>query len=102
MPFLKPDLLRAFAGWVEGYDVAVLKHGGYVEPLHGAYAPTCLGPIEAVIRQGKRRIISFFPDVHVRAVTPEEIAPFDPELESFRNLNTPEEWASARKSWRES
>ena len=101
MPFLKPDLLQAFAGWVEGHDVALLKHGGYVEPLHGAYRRTCLGPIEAAIRAGKRRIISFFPHVRVRTVTPEEIAALDPDLESFRNLNTPEEWRAAKASWDE-
>jgi len=101
MPFLKPDLLRAFARWLEGYDVAVLEHGGYVEPLHGAYGRTCLEPIEAVIHQGKRRIISFFPHVSVRTITPEEITPLDPDLESFRNLNTPEEWQAAKASWEE-
>ena len=99
MPFLKPDLLRAFAGWVQGYDVAVLEHGGYVEPLHGAYRRTCLEPIEEAIRTGKRRIVSFFPHVAVRTVTPEEMGFLDPDLESFRNLNTPKEWRAAKMSW---
>jgi len=99
MPFLKPDVLRAFAAWAEGYDVALLCHNGYFEPLHGAYQRTCLNPIEAAIRAGKRRIVSFFPQVRVRTVTPEEIAPIDPRLESFRNLNTPEEWRAARETW---
>jgi len=27
MPFLNPDLLRAFAGWAKGFDVSVLRHG---------------------------------------------------------------------------
>jgi molybdopterin-guanine dinucleotide biosynthesis protein A len=43
--------------------------------------------------------VSFFPRVRVRTVTPEEIAPIDPRLESFRNLNTPEEWRAARETW---
>jgi len=101
MPFLKPEVLRAFATWAEGYDVALLRHNGYVEPLHGAYRRTCLSPIESAIRAGKRRIISFFPQVRVRTVTPEDLTSIDPELDSFRNLNTPEEWEAAKEAWSE-
>lgn len=101
MPFLNPDLLRAFAAWAKGYDVTLLCRGGYTEPLHAAYRRTCLPAMEAVIRAGKRRIISFFPRVDVRYVTPEEITPIDPHLDSFRNVNTPEEWERARVEWSE-
>lgn len=101
MPFLKPDLLRAFAVWAEGYDVALLRHNGHVEPLHGAYRRTCLRPIEAAIRAGRRRIVSFFPQVRVRTVTPEDVKPLDPDLNSFRNVNTPQEWETAKEEWPE-
>lgn len=99
MPFLNPDLLQALARWAVGYDVALLKHGDYVEPLHAAYRRTCLPAMEDVIRAGQRRIISFFSAVRVRYVTPEEIAPFDSALRSFRNINTPEEWHAAKSTW---
>jgi len=99
MPFLEPGLLRAFGGWAEGVDVAVLRQGDQVEPLHGAYRRTCLPAIEAAIRAHRRRIIAFFPQVRVRYVTPEDAIPFDPDLRSFRNVNTPEEWESARHEW---
>jgi molybdopterin-guanine dinucleotide biosynthesis protein A len=101
MPFLDPDLLRAFVGWAEGFDVAVLRYGDgeQVEPLHGVYRRTCLPAMEAAIRTGRRRIISFFPQVRVRYVTPEDVTPFDPALRSFHNINTPEEWEALRTEW---
>ncbi|MBL7065477.1 MAG: molybdenum cofactor guanylyltransferase [Anaerolineae bacterium] len=101
MPFLNPDLLRAFAVWAEGFDVAVLRHGDgeQVEPLHGAYRRTCLPAMEAAIRAGRRRIISFFPYIRVRYVAPEDVTPLDPGLRSFRNINTPGEWEAARVEW---
>ena len=99
MPFLNPALLRTFAGWAEGFDVAVLRQGEQVEPLHGAYRRTCLPAMEAAIRANRRRIVSFFPQVRVRYVAPEEVAPFDPDLRSFRNVNTPEEWEAVQAAW---
>jgi molybdopterin-guanine dinucleotide biosynthesis protein A len=101
MPFLNPDLLRAFAGWAEGLDVAVLRYGDgeQVEPLHGAYRRTCLPAMEVAIRAGRRRIISFFPHVKVRSVSPEDVTPLDPDLRSFRNVNTPEEWEAVQAEW---
>ena len=113
MPFLNPDLLRAFARWAEGFDAVVLRYesplssppqaggieGGYIEPLHAAYRRTCLPAMEAVIRAGKRRIVSFFSRVGVRYITLEDVAPIDPHLDSFRNVNTPAEWEAARLAW---
>ena len=101
MPFLNSDLIQAFADWAEGFDVAVLRHedGEQVEPLHGAYRRTCLPAIEAAIRAGRRRIISFFPHVRVRCVSPADVTPIDPGLRSFRNVNTPEEWEDVRAEW---
>jgi len=99
MPFLNPKLLQAFAHWAEGFDVAVLRRGEYVDPLHGAYRRACLPAIEMAIRAHGRRIISFFPHVRVRYVTLEDVTPFDPALRSFRNVNTPQEWEAVRAEW---
>jgi molybdopterin-guanine dinucleotide biosynthesis protein A len=102
MPFLNPDLLRAFSGWAEGFDVTVLVHGDeqHIEPLHGAYRRTCLPAIEEAVRAKRRRIVSFFPQVRVRYVTQQEVTPLDPDLRSFRNINTPQEWRAAQAAWR--
>jgi len=100
MPFLNLRLLRAFADWAEGFDVAVLRRGEYVEPLHGAYRRTCLPAMERAIRAGKRRIVSFFPQVRVRYVAPEEVIPIDPDLGSFQNINTLQDWETAQAEWK--
>jgi molybdopterin-guanine dinucleotide biosynthesis protein A len=99
MPFLNPDLLRAFAGWAIGFDVVIFRQGENMEPLHAAYRRTCIPAMESAIRANRRRIISFFSHVRVRYVTTEEVTPFDPDLRSFRNINTPEEWATVQMEW---
>ncbi|MGD2146421.1 MAG: molybdenum cofactor guanylyltransferase [Anaerolineae bacterium] len=100
MPFLNPQLLRAFAAWAEGFDVALLRCGEeQIEPLHGAYRRTCIPAMEDAIRAGQRRILSFFSHVRVHYVTPDQVASVDPNLDSFRNVNTPEDWGAAQVKW---
>lgn len=99
MPFLNSKLLRAFVDWVGEYDVAVLRRGEWVDPLHAAYRRTCLPSMEAAIRAGRRRVISFFPQIRVRYVTEADVTAIDPQLESLRNVNTPADWAAARDDW---
>lgn len=99
MPFLNSRLLSAFADWAQGFDVAVLRQGGQVEPLHAAYRKTCIPAIEAAARRNQRRVVAFFPDVRVRYVTADEVRPIDPDLLSFRNVNTPEEWRAVKAIW---
>lgn len=100
MPYLIPDLLTAFADWANGFDAVVLRQGDNVEPLHAAYRKTCLPAIERAIRAGKRRVISFFPEVHVRYISPADTRRFDPQMLSFRNINTPKEWERERTARR--
>jgi molybdopterin-guanine dinucleotide biosynthesis protein A len=96
MPFLNPRLVQAFAAWAEDSDAVLLRQGDMVEPLHAAYRRTCLPAIEAAIVAGQRRLVSFFPHVRVRYVTPDDVRRFDPHLRSFRNINTVEEWDAVR------
>ena len=57
--------------------------------------------IVAAIEAGERRIVSFFSHVRVRYVSPAEIASVDPDLRSFRNVNTPTDWKTLQMEWME-
>jgi molybdopterin-guanine dinucleotide biosynthesis protein A len=96
MPFLNPDLLTWFVTEADGSDLVVLKHSRGVEPLHAVYRKSCLPSIEATIRRGERCAFAFYDQIRVRTVEPDEIASLDPDLRSFRNLNTPAQWRAAR------
>jgi molybdenum cofactor guanylyltransferase len=95
MPFLQPAVLARFAEASTGFDVAILRRGRWVEPMHAAYRRTCLPAIEQAVRAGDRRVISFFEAVRVRYLSPDEIADLDPRLRSFVNINTQEDWQAA-------
>jgi molybdopterin-guanine dinucleotide biosynthesis protein A len=102
MPFVNVSLLRHLTTLVTGYDAVVplipSPNTGQAEwePLHAVYRQSCLPAIEACLSANRRRTVSFLRDVRTRAVLAEEILPFDPDLLSFRNVNTPEDLERAR------
>ncbi len=79
----------------ERWDAVMPVVDGYEEPLHALYHRRCLPAIEARLAQGQRRVISFLGDVRTRYVQEPELRAVDPELHSFFNANTREEWALA-------
>jgi molybdenum cofactor guanylyltransferase len=91
MPFIRPALLEHLLALAPQADVVVPRRGGRYEPLLAVYnRPTCLPAIEAALDAGERRLISFYPQVDVHPVKAQQWTPFDPEGESFFNVNTPE------------
>jgi len=94
MPFLHPGLVRHLASLAGSADAIIPRHARGYEPLHAVYAPACL---EAMRRCAARRqpTTGFLAGVRVRVVEEEELRRLDPELGSFVNVNTPEEYAAA-------
>ena len=97
MPFLNAGVLRYLADQRSEYDVVVPNVSGRPQPLHAVYGKACLQPIARRLESDSLHVVGFFPDVRVREVTADELAAFDPEGLSFRNLNTPEEFADAER-----
>ena len=96
MPFLNPALVRHLASLAEGVDVVIPRHGGDYEPLHAVYTPACLEPIRRCVER-RGRNTGFLPEVRVRVVEVEELRRFDPDLHSFVNVNTPEDYARLQR-----
>jgi molybdopterin-guanine dinucleotide biosynthesis protein A len=92
---------RALAGAPAGattserWDAIVPIVDEYEQPLHAVYHRRCLAAIETQLAAGQRRVISFMPHVRTRYVPEAELRAADPDLHSFFNTNTPEEWAEA-------
>jgi molybdopterin-guanine dinucleotide biosynthesis protein A len=102
MPFASRDLL-AYQREVleaEGADVVIppSEQGYGYEPLHAVYRrEACLPPIESALAASDLKLISWFPRVKVRTLTPDELSRYDPDQLAFWNLNTPEEFAQAEQ-----
>lgn len=99
MPFASASLLGAASTLLmEGVDVVIPKSEEGYEPVHAVYRrETCLPAIESAIAADQWRVISWFPQVKVRVLTPEEIKQYDPAGLAFWNVNTPEEFSTAEQ-----
>ena len=100
MPFASPKLIEAASKLLlkEEADVVIPDSGGGLEPLHAVYRrETCIPAIEAAIEADLWKLISWFPQVKVRVLQPDEVKSYDPSGLAFWNLNTPEEFAEAER-----
>jgi FdhD protein len=99
MPHLSAETIRRLCREKEGVDVVVPHSGRGIEPLHALYDRSCLPAIEAALDAGEKRIVSFFPRVCVRELPMAAFAGCDPD--SFRNINTPQEYFALRETRKE-
>jgi len=100
MPFASPMLFEGALRFMveEDADIVIAKKDENYEPLHALYRrETCLPAIESAIDANQWKVISWFPQVKVRTLTPDEVKSFDPSGLCFWNLNTPEEFVEAEK-----
>lgn len=97
MPFVAPGLIRFLAAQCNGYDVIIPRQGEHFQPLCAVYHKNCLPHIAARLAGKQYKIIDFFPDVRLRSVDAAELMPYDRELLSFFNVNTPEDYRLAQE-----
>lgn len=100
MPFASPVFFEGARRLIvqEGADVVTAKTEEGYEPFHALYRrETCLPAIEAAIDADQWKVISWFSQVKVRVLTPDEMKGFDPSGLCFWNLNTPEEFSEAER-----
>lgn len=97
MPLLNPGLLRYIVTLPTDADVLVpcwTDAGGEerIEMLHAIYSRRCIESILKRIEAGKLRVQALLGDLKVQYLDEAEMRRYDPGLDSFRNINTPEEW----------
>jgi len=102
LPLVRPQVFRYLLGLAQKpgpdgqpWDVVVPVVDGREQTLHALYHRRCLPAIHAQLAEGRLRVNYFFDQVRVRRVTEDELRGVDPDLHSFVNANTPQEWAYA-------
>ena len=98
LPFVEPALLTWLCHFPLTDEVLVPRVQGIPQVLLARYPRSVLPVIKQCISNGRRDPQSLLDKVPVHFLEEEQLRLFDPELRSFRNLNTPEDLAHAT-SW---
>jgi molybdopterin-guanine dinucleotide biosynthesis protein A len=99
LPDVEPALGELLRGYAAGVDAVVPRLADDSEGVCAVYDRSLAPRLETFLQAGKRRVQDFLGRIAVRYVTPAELRQVDPELRSFRNINTPadyEAWLTSR------
>jgi molybdopterin-guanine dinucleotide biosynthesis protein A len=101
LPFVNTSLFKFMKNMFEAKPVDLViprTEKGY-EPFYTFYKRnTCLPLVTDAIESGKRRLISWFENAMVHPIYEDQLREFDPNLNSFVNINTPEDLENAQNN----
>ena len=98
LPDVEPAMGALLRGLAPGYEAVVPCIDDEPQGVCALYERVLASRIEAMLDAGDRSIKTLLGASHVRYVTPEELREVDPELRSFRNINTPSEYQAWLKT----
>lgn len=95
VPLLLPEYVRRVVELSAGFDAAVPHVAGFDHPLSAVYRLDVLPHAEALLGADRLRPKFLFDEVRTRRITPEELTPVDPQLQSLANVNSPADYTAA-------
>ena len=94
-PFIHPALVRAMQNAARDAQAVVPQSGPHFQPLFAIYHKSCLPIAEEQMAREHFKISSMFPHITIRYFSEEEQRVHDPDLLSFFNINTPDDYRRA-------
>jgi molybdopterin-guanine dinucleotide biosynthesis protein A len=94
-PFLQLNLVRRLIALLGTHAICVPRVGEYHHPLAAVYRIEVAEVVQRLLTANRLRPVFLFHEVPTRVVLAEELVDVDPTLQSFRNLNTPEDYQTA-------
>jgi molybdenum cofactor guanylyltransferase len=97
-PFLKPAFVQRLIDLLGAASICVPHVGDYHHPLAAVYRLDVIEVVERLLAANRLRPVFLFESVSTRVVEAVELADIDPDMQSLRNLNTPEDYEAALQS----
>ncbi len=97
-PFIRKEIIRTVVDRIEpGVSVVIPETAKGMEPLCAVYSKTMLPVMERRILENNFKIQRMFNKLKVRIVPEDVLQEVDPNLMSFFNINTPQDFEAARQ-----
>lgn len=93
-PLMKPEFIASIVSHLQEHDVAVPVDGEHVHVLSAVYQLRLAGLARELIESGKRRPLTLLEQSTTHRISVDNLRSVDPELDSLRNTNTPEAYAT--------
>lgn len=106
LPMLSARVIEYLATLTEGYDAVVPMIEGRIQTTCAIYSRACLAPLEEQVssnEKGARGLTRFLKETEglkVRYVTEEELKSIEDSVESFADVDTPEDLEEAKERLR--
>jgi molybdopterin-guanine dinucleotide biosynthesis protein A len=97
LPLLNSDVAAELVAMLYDFDAVIPEVGGRLQPLHAVYRKRCANAIALLAAGGETRLVASARAIDARRVGEGELREIDPELSSFLNVNTPEDYQNALK-----
>jgi len=97
LPLLNSDVAADLVAMLDDFDAVIPEVAGKLQPLHAVYRKQCASAIASLAASGEKRLTANAAAVNARRVGERELRVIDPELSSFFNVNTPEDYQRALK-----
>ena len=97
MPFLSPRVIRRMARSLDDCDVLAANVEGRIQSLHAFYSTGCLPAALGLLDKGNTSLKALLAACKVQSIDGCDILDLDPELTSFMDLDTEEEYRAARQ-----
>lgn len=101
VPLLKPAFVRRVVESLGDDDIAIPKIGGRFHPLAAVYHTRTLAQLGALFLEDRRRMTDLLNGRRVRVLDERDFRDCDPDLDSLRNVNTPEDYRDALRRIRQ-
>lgn len=95
VPLLQESFVRHMIGQLGDGELIMPREGKFHHPLAAVYRTSIQPRIGELIAADRLRPFFLLETCDARTIDVEELRSVDPELDSLRNLNTPEEYADA-------
>jgi molybdopterin-guanine dinucleotide biosynthesis protein A len=95
VPLLRAAFVRRMVELLDGHAACVPEVGGYRHPLAAVYRVEIAAVAAELLAADRLRPAFLFERADTRVVRAEDFADVDPDGESLRNVNTPEEYEAA-------
>jgi molybdopterin-guanine dinucleotide biosynthesis protein A len=101
-PLLESEIVQVLIDEIEfEYDVIVPASGTYYQPLCAIYSKRCIPFIEEQLSFGNLKADHLYKKIKLKEIPYERFEAIDPDLNSFFNVNTPEDIHSADRLLRQ-